>query len=179
MSVRARRGAATDSPVALEELTHRAIADYYARRLAAVGREVGDSPRRAAHPRRDHGSAGVRTQTDAPGQPANKARFVFLAPLPAPRCAADSCADRDHVANEVVAILRSEAGREPYDSGLSDLIGQPSPQNETFRTKWAAHSVRFHDTGIKRLHHPVVGDHRRRGVAREACISAQSADSFL
>jgi hypothetical protein len=27
-----------------------------------------------------------------------------------------------------------------------------------FRSKWAAHNVRFHDTGVKRLHHPVVGD---------------------
>jgi hypothetical protein len=25
-------------------------------------------------------------------------------------------------------------------------------------SEWAAHNVRFHDTGIKRLHHPVVGD---------------------
>ncbi len=23
---------------------------------------------------------------------------------------------------------------------------------------WAAHNVRFHRTGVKRLHHPVVGD---------------------
>jgi hypothetical protein len=27
-----------------------------------------------------------------------------------------------------------------------------------FRTRWADHNVRFHRTGIKRLHHPVVGD---------------------
>jgi hypothetical protein len=31
-------------------------------------------------------------------------------------------------------------------------------QSETFRTRWAAHNVRYHDTGAKRLHHPVVGD---------------------
>ena len=66
--------------------------------------------------------------------------------------------DYDHIANEVVAILRSEAGRNPYDRDLTTLIGELSTQNETFRTKWAAHNVRFHDTGIKRLHHPVVGD---------------------
>jgi hypothetical protein len=62
------------------------------------------------------------------------------------------------VANEVVAMLRSEAGRDPYDRALSDLVGELSTQSEAFRTKWAAHNVRFHDTGIKRLHHPVVGD---------------------
>jgi hypothetical protein len=58
----------------------------------------------------------------------------------------------------VVAVLRSEAGRDPYDRGLSDLVGELSTQSESFRTRWAAHNVRFHDTGEKRLHHPVVGD---------------------
>jgi hypothetical protein len=45
------------------------------------------------------------------------------------------------VANEVVAILRSEAGRDPYDRALSDLVGELSTQSEAFRTKWAAHNV--------------------------------------
>jgi hypothetical protein len=88
-----------------------------------------------------------------PGRPANTARFVFLDPR-----SEDFCDDWDHIANEVVAILRSEAGRTPYDRALSDLIGELSTQSETFRTKWAAHNVRSHDTGTKRLHHPVVGD---------------------
>ncbi len=89
----------------------------------------------------------------APGRPANTARFVFLDPR-----ASDFYSDWDHVANEVVAILRSEAGRDPYDRQLSDLVGELSTQSEAFRVKWAAHNVRFHDTGVKRLHHPVVGD---------------------
>ena len=89
----------------------------------------------------------------SPGRPSNTARFVFLDPR-----ARDFFPDWDLVANEVVAILRSEAGRDPYDRGLSDLVGELSTQDETFRTKWAAHNVRFHDTGIKRMHHPVVGD---------------------
>jgi transcriptional regulator with XRE-family HTH domain len=89
----------------------------------------------------------------SPGRPANGARFVFLDP-----CAEQFYVDWDRVANEVVAMLRSEAGRDPYDRALSDLVGELSTQSETFRTKWAAHNVRFHDTGIKRLHHPVVGD---------------------
>ena len=66
--------------------------------------------------------------------------------------------DWDHVADEVVAILRSEAGRNPYDRDLTNLIGELSTQSEPFRTKWAAHNVRFHDTGTERLHHPIVGD---------------------
>jgi transcriptional regulator with XRE-family HTH domain len=89
----------------------------------------------------------------SPGRPSNTARFVFLDPR-----AQDFFPDWDLVANEVVAILRSEAGRDPYDRGLSDLVGELSTQSETFRTKWAAHNVRFHDTGVKRMHHPVVGD---------------------
>jgi len=88
-----------------------------------------------------------------PGRPANTARFVFLDPR-----SEGFYDDWDHVANEVVAILRSEAGRNPYDRDLTSLIGELSTQSETFRTKWAAHNVRFHDTGTKRLHHPIVGD---------------------
>ena len=41
---------------------------------------------------------------------------------------------------------------------LSDLVGELSTRSPEFRTRWAAHDVRFHRTGIKRLHHPVVGD---------------------
>ena len=89
----------------------------------------------------------------APGRPANTGRFVFLDPR-----AQDFYLDWDQVANEVVAIIRSEAGRDPYDRDLSDLVGELSTQSEVFRTKWAAHNVRFHDSGIKRLRHPVVGD---------------------
>ena len=88
-----------------------------------------------------------------PGRTANTARFVFLDPH-----SDDFYGDWDHVANEVVAILRSEAGRNPYDRELTNLIGELSTQSEIFRTKWAAHNVRFHDTGTKRLHHPVVGE---------------------
>jgi hypothetical protein len=36
---------------------------------------------------------------------------------------------------------------------------QTSPTRpEAFRTRWTAHNLRFHHTGVKRLHHPVVGD---------------------
>jgi hypothetical protein len=58
----------------------------------------------------------------------------------------------------MVAVLRAEAGRSPYDKGLTDLIGELSTRSEDFRTRWAAHNVHFHQTGAKQLHHPVVGD---------------------
>ena len=89
---------------------------------------------------------------DSPHRPANSARFIFLDPR-----ATDFYVDWDQVATDAVAILRSEAGRDPYDRGLSDLVGELSTRSETFRTRWAAHNVRFHDTGVKRFHHPVVG----------------------
>ncbi len=62
------------------------------------------------------------------------------------------------MANDTVALLRAEAGRDPYDRGLSDLIGELSTRSHEFRVRWAAHHVRIHTTGVKLLHHPVVGD---------------------
>ena len=67
-------------------------------------------------------------------------------------------ADWDRVATETVAILRSAAGRDPYDRELSDLVGELATQSEAFRTRWAAHNVRFHNTGVKHFNHPVVGE---------------------
>ena len=61
-------------------------------------------------------------------------------------------------ARDVAAILRYAAGRDPDDRDLSDLVGELSTQSEEFRTHWAAHNVRLHDTGVKDYHHPVVGD---------------------
>ena len=57
-----------------------------------------------------------------------------------------------------MAILRAEAGRNPYDRRLSDLIGELSTRSDEFRVRWAAHNVKFHRTGSKQLHHPMVGD---------------------
>lgn len=56
-----------------------------------------------------------------------------------------------------MAILRAEAGRDPYDHGLTDLIGELSTPSEDLRVRWAAHNVKFHRSGTKHIHHPVVG----------------------
>lgn len=64
----------------------------------------------------------------------------------------------DKAANDTVALLRAEAGRDPYDRDLSDLIGQLSTRSQEFRRRWAADDVRIHTSGVKLLHHPVVGD---------------------
>jgi transcriptional regulator with XRE-family HTH domain len=90
---------------------------------------------------------------DSPEQPANSARFTFLDPG-----AADFYPEWERVASELVAHLRSEAGRNPYDRKLSDLVGELSTRSDEFRVRWAAHNVRFHRTGTKRIHHPVVGE---------------------
>jgi hypothetical protein len=86
-------------------------------------------------------------------QPANHARFLFLDPG-----AREFYIEWERQAQDTVALLRTEAGRNPHDKALSGLIGELSTRSEIFRTWWAAHNVRFHRTGIKRLHHPVVGD---------------------
>jgi transcriptional regulator with XRE-family HTH domain len=88
-----------------------------------------------------------------PVQPANTARFTFLNPR-----ASGFFTDWETIASDAVAILRAEAGRDPYDRRLSDLIGELSTRSDEFRVRWAAHNVKFHRTGVKRLHHPLVGD---------------------
>ena len=88
-----------------------------------------------------------------PVRPANNARFVFLNER-----SKTFFPDWERAADDIVAMLRTEAGVNPYDRDLSDLIGELSTRSETFRTRWAAHNVRFHRTGVKRLHHPEVGD---------------------
>jgi len=86
-------------------------------------------------------------------RPANTARFVFL-----DLAAIEFFRDYERAANDTVALLRAEAGRDPYDRDLSDLIGQLSTRSDEFRRRWAAHNVRIHTSGIKLIHHPVVGD---------------------
>jgi hypothetical protein len=89
----------------------------------------------------------------APARPVNCARFVFLDPK-----AEAFYDDWEHVAGECVAILRSAAGRDPHDRDLTDLVDELAAHSEAFRTRWAAHDVRFHNTGVKHFHHSVVGD---------------------
>ncbi len=82
----------------------------------------------------------------------NSARFAFLNPA-----AQDFYADWDHSTRELVATMRGEVGRNPGDRRLTELVGELSTRSERFRTLWAAHDVRYHRSGVKRLNHPVVG----------------------
>ena len=87
------------------------------------------------------------------GRTPNLARFQFLDPA-----ARNFYPDWDLFAEMCVAIMRAEAGRDPHDKGLQDLVGELSTRSETFRGLWGAHDVRTHGAGTKRFHHPVVGE---------------------
>jgi transcriptional regulator with XRE-family HTH domain len=89
----------------------------------------------------------------SPAKPTNMARFIFLDPA-----APEFYQEWDRLASDTVALLRAEAGRNPTDRGLSDLIGELSTRSDIFRVRWADHNVRQHRSGIKHFHHPVVGD---------------------
>jgi transcriptional regulator with XRE-family HTH domain len=83
----------------------------------------------------------------------NFARFTFL----------DSAARRfypdwDYFADITVAMLRTQAGRDPHDRQLHELVGELSTRSDEFRRRWSAHDVRIHTTGTKHFHHPIVGD---------------------
>jgi transcriptional regulator with XRE-family HTH domain len=88
-----------------------------------------------------------------PARPANFARFTFLDSQ-----ARVFLANWERAADDTVAMLRTEAGRDPYDKGLTDLVGELSTRSDDFRVRWAAHDVRLHRTGHKHIRHPVVGE---------------------
>src|SRR3954453_9151095 len=83
----------------------------------------------------------------------NFARYTFLEDdaqrfYPDWHTAADTC----------IAILRTEAGRDPHDKQMHDLVGELSTRSEDFRRRWSSHDVRLHGAGSKRFHHAAVGD---------------------
>ncbi|MGW0710267.1 helix-turn-helix transcriptional regulator [Streptomyces sp. NPDC002643] len=83
----------------------------------------------------------------------NTARFVFLG-----RAARRFYVEWELVARRAVGALRVEAGRNPYDRELSDLIGELSTRSDTFRVLWGAQDVHVFREGTKRFRHPLVGD---------------------
>ncbi|WP_410611175.1 helix-turn-helix domain-containing protein [Amycolatopsis sp. lyj-109] len=86
-------------------------------------------------------------------RPPNMARHQFLTPA-----ARRFYVDWDLAADITVDVLRTEASRNPHDKGLHDLVGELSTRSDEFRGRWGAHNVRRHGTGVKRFHHPVVGE---------------------
>ncbi|MFN2536447.1 MAG: helix-turn-helix domain-containing protein [Pseudonocardiaceae bacterium] len=86
-------------------------------------------------------------------EPVNLARFVFL-----DQRATEFYRDWDGIAHAAVGSLRAEAGRDPYDRALTDLVGALSTRNDAFRVRWAAHDVKYYSSGLQPFHHPLVGD---------------------
>ncbi|MGI5223933.1 helix-turn-helix transcriptional regulator [Actinoallomurus sp. CA-142502] len=83
---------------------------------------------------------------------ANFPRYFFLDPG-----SRDFFVDWEEGARATVAVLRAEAGREPNDRALRELVGELSTLSPDFRTMWASHDVRIRHEGVKRLNHPEVG----------------------
>jgi hypothetical protein len=88
----------------------------------------------------------------SPSQPVNLARFRFLDPA-----ARDFYPDFADSAHTTVALLRTEGGRDPFNTALTGLVGELSTRSEEFRALWAAHDVRLHRSGTKQFRHPAVG----------------------
>ncbi|WP_233257210.1 hypothetical protein [Promicromonospora sp. AC04] len=66
--------------------------------------------------------------------------------------------DWEATAREAVSVLRLLAGQDPTDRALTALVGELATRSPDFRTWWGGHTVRTHNTGTKRINHPVVGE---------------------
>ena len=66
-------------------------------------------------------------------RPPNTAWFISLNAQ-----AAEFFRDWETIASDAVAILRAEAGRDPYDRRLTELIGELSTRSDEFHVRWAA-----------------------------------------
>jgi transcriptional regulator with XRE-family HTH domain len=88
-----------------------------------------------------------------PTRPVNLARFVFLDPR-----SREFYRNWDGIADAGVGSLRAEAGRDPYDRDLTNLVGELSMRSEDFRARWASHDVRQYRSGTQPFHQPLVGD---------------------
>jgi len=107
---------------------------------------IGDDP--DAGPGAASGGSGAGR-----GRTPNLARFQFLDPA-----SRDFYPDWELFAAMCVDIMRAEAGRNPHDRALQDLVGELSTLSPVFRELWAAHDVRQHGAGTKRFVHPIVGE---------------------
>ncbi|WP_330342103.1 helix-turn-helix transcriptional regulator [Streptomyces sp. NBC_00557] len=92
---------------------------------------------------------------DSPGTPGNRpnlTRMLFL-----DEQYRELYPDWKEEAQLAVASLRLVAGRHPDDRRLAELVGQLTVQCDEFASLWARHPVRTCTSGVKRLHHPLVG----------------------
>lgn len=90
---------------------------------------------------------------DAPNGAPNTARFMFLSPA-----AREFYIDWHDTAANLVANIRRELGFDPLNRELQELIDDLNRESPDFRRLWKSHDVRTHETGLKAIRHPVVGD---------------------
>lgn len=90
---------------------------------------------------------------ELPPKERNWARMVFLR-----RDYRDLYVDWESKAADIVGFLRMDAGCHPDDPQLSALVGELSVKSEEFRRLWATHDVKEKTHGVKRMHHPLVGE---------------------
>lgn len=88
----------------------------------------------------------------ARGADPNHGRFTFLDPS-----SQRFWGDWQDAADSVVALLHAQAGRNPQDKELSDLVGELSTRSEEFRVRWARHDIRKQHRGTKTIHNAIVG----------------------
>lgn len=98
-------------------------------------------------------NSAAQAGPDSPGRLPNQARYLFLDPH-----AGDFYPDWPAIAATTVAMLRQEAGKNPHDRALNELVGELAARSGIFAALWAGHDVRIHATGTKRFHHPVAGE---------------------
>ncbi|SHN39500.1 helix-turn-helix transcriptional regulator [Cryptosporangium aurantiacum] len=67
-------------------------------------------------------------------------------------------ADWEGITRLAIAQLRMHSVHHPDDPRLAALVGELSVADPQFRQWWASHQVAARGTGVKHLHHPVVGD---------------------
>lgn len=89
----------------------------------------------------------------ARGGRANSARYHFLDPG-----SREFFVDWEGGAAATVTLLRAEAGREPYDIALRELIGELSTVSGQFSAYWGSHDILIRHEGRKGLQHPAVGE---------------------
>ncbi len=94
--------------------------------------------------------------------PLNIARFVFLDPR-----AAEFFVQWDSIADDFTSALRIQAGKNPQDAALNQLVGELATNSTTFSARWARHDVRLHQTATKRLNNTLVGEIELTGDALE------------
>lgn len=94
--------------------------------------------------------------------PLNLARFLFLDAR-----ARELYREWDSIADDLTGALRIQAGRDPRNRAISDVVGELSTRSDDFVDRWAKQNVRLHRSARKTLYNRVVGEIRLTGNALE------------